>query len=82
MAKYRRKALTLDCEQFLKDRPIPNGIVEIVSNQFIVCNAEYQQFLPIRHNDWIVYGVDGFNYPLSPELFKKLFEVNDYLGEG
>ena len=80
MAKFRKKPVVVDAEQWRDSFPTPNR--EGVCLQF---NCGANTALPhihtlegvmfVRDGDWIIKGVNGEFYPCKPDIFEKTYEA-------
>ena len=84
MAKYRKRPLIVDAEQFFVDRkPWPAG-VKSVEVQLKDTDPQQYVFEPIvetlegplmvSDGDWIITGVKGEKYPVKPDVFDATYE--------
>lgn len=76
MAKYRKKPVTVEAEQFFVDRkPWPEGVVGknngIVDGEFIVQTPD--DYHIISDGDWIITEGDK-KYPCKPDIFEQTCE--------
>ena len=81
MAKFRKKPVVIEAEQFFADQPLPfrnQGVVQFGSdapelhNRFFVQTLEGP--LAISEGDWIIKGVKGEFYPCKPDIFAATYE--------
>lgn len=79
MAKYRRKPVVIEAEQF---NPSPNAEGEMFlrypihwdkrGNFLLIHTLEGD--LRADPGDWIITGVQGEQYPCKPDIFSALYE--------
>jgi len=79
MAKYRKRPVEIDAVQWFKQGDHPNVRdgspvpgVELKPEQGWIPTLEgWHEVTP---GDWIITGVEGENYPVKPDIFKKTYE--------
>jgi hypothetical protein len=77
MARYRKKPIVVEAEQFWADKkPWPAGVVEcdpgVGSGYAIMTTAG---LVGVRHGEWIITGPAGEQYhPCPDERFKVAYE--------
>lgn len=84
MAKYRKKPVVIDTEQWLGsavswDKIIAMGLIkwkpgELGSDTFIIETLEGDHLA--KKGDWIIKGEQGEFYPCKPDIFSKTYEEN------
>lgn len=80
MAKYRKKPLTVEAEQFFVDGPLPfrdrGPIVGFNGEYFYVTTAQGQQVY-LCDGDWVVLESTGdFRaYPIRNDIFEATYEA-------
>jgi len=73
MAKFRKKPVVVEAEQFFPDKkPWPEG-VERHSDGFYYINTLEGAHLVVP-GDWIIIGVKGERYPCKPDIFEMTYE--------
>ena len=85
MAKFRKKPVVIEAEQFHTDRPLPfrdRSVVQFgcfcgdgacsLCGVFWVSTLEGP--LKISDGDWIIKGVKGEFYPCKPDIFAATYE--------
>lgn len=88
MAKYRKKPVVIEAEQYWPDKPLPAG----VETQVVTASSEAHRMfnVPIgtekpiirtlegihhvQPGDWIITGVKGERYPCKPDIFEATYE--------
>lgn len=77
MARYRRRALVVEAEQFLPPDQVPNGVhMEIgpggkVAASVVTMHGE----VSVKPGDWILpEPTDGQFYPVDGETFERTYE--------
>lgn len=81
MAKFRKKPVVIDAEQFLpSEGTIPEGVTSD-GNGDPRKDARYSWIVetlegPLRvsNGDWIITGVKGERYPCKPDVFAQTYE--------
>ena len=88
MAKYRKKPIVVDAEQFTGESLRNTELVKLVDGAGVLSIEDYEDShleIPtlegvMRANvgDWIIKGVKGEIYPCKPDIFEATYEaVND-----
>ena len=80
MAKYRKKPIIIDAEQFWPNKDWPKGVHTTAvdpndpskGNQTVVATLEGD--LHVSSGDWIITGVKGEKYPCKPDIFEATYE--------
>lgn len=81
MAKFRKKPIVIDAEQFLPGiNKIPSGVVSdglgdprknpIFSWVIKTLEGDMQ----VSNGDWIITGIQGEKYPCKQDIFKATYE--------
>jgi len=84
MAKYRKKPVIIEAEQFFfTTKPWPDGV-----KQTTPTDRRGQQCAPIHcwidtlegchivtNGDWIITGIKGEKYPCKPDIFEATYEL-------
>lgn len=78
MAKFKKKPIEVEAEQFSPDiEPWPYGVREVIHGDktldyFWIDTLEggYR----VSPGDWIITGIEGERYPCKPGIFKKTYE--------
>ncbi len=72
MAKYRKKPIVIEAEQFRpQHRPWPDGVFRSGSRYKI---ETLEGYLVVSHGDWIITGIKGEKYPCKPDIFEATYE--------
>ena len=86
MAKYRKKPVVIEAEQFFPNKlPWPDGIEQYPADQQESVTGERQAWfgwrvqtlegpLEARPGDWIITGIKGERYPCKPDIFEATYE--------
>lgn len=79
MAKYRKKPVVIEAEQFFPDvRPWPEGVVEKDDGPRNFTTIYWIDTLEGGHvvspGDYIITGVQGERYPCKPDIFEATYE--------
>lgn len=78
MAKYRKKPVVIDAEQFHPhSHPWPEGVVADQKSPtgFSIGTLENTaQGHEVSPSDWIITGVEGEKYPCKPHIFEATYE--------
>lgn len=90
MAKFRKRPVVIDAEQWLGtkeswDRIISMGLHlwrpgEMGSETFIIQTREGDHIA--RKGDWIIKGIQGEFYPCKPDIFAKTYEPAEESNNG
>ena len=82
MAKYRKRPVVIDAEQFLATKQSFDAVLALGdikwapgpmgSDSFIVKTLEGEHIA--SKGDWIIKGVNGEFYPCKPDIFEKTYE--------
>ena len=80
MAKYRKKPVVIEAEQFWPDEiKFPTGVERRVGDggklEAFVQTLEGP--LNVSPGDWIITGVKGEKYPCKPDIFEATYEPVD-----
>lgn len=80
MARYRKKPVIIEAEQFITpghgDGQIPKGVyfhTEGNFGRFFIDTLEGT--LCVSDRDWIITGVKGEKYPCKPDIFEQTYEL-------
>lgn len=79
MAKYRKKPIVIEAEQFNPPEHIPKGVINVYSNDgkhFVgeVTTIHGQKTFVVS-GDWIIPEPDGIHYyPCKPDIFETTYE--------
>lgn len=77
MAKYRKKPVVIEAEQFFVDKkPWPAGVEQqtIKGVSEIPHVKTLEGPLRVSEGDWIITGVKGERYPCKPDIFDATYE--------
>lgn len=78
MAKYRKKPVVIEAEQFHTDvKPWPEGVIQCQPDpdkpkEFKIDTLEGP--FTVSEGDWIIVGVKGERYPCKPDIFEATYE--------
>jgi len=77
MAKYRKKPVVIEAEQFFpNEKPWPVGVIdvknEVVESGWMIETLE--GYHVVSPGDWIITGVKGERYPCKPDIFNETYE--------
>ena len=73
MAKYRKKPLIIEAEQFKSyTGDLPDGVV-LDDHGFVYVETS-EGIMHVSLGDWIITGVEGERYPCKPSVFEKTYE--------
>lgn len=80
MAKYRKKPIVIEAEQFdPQSNPWPDGVIPWGDVQSRDMSWGYIDTLEgkmhVIAGDWIITGVKGEKYPCKPDIFEATYEV-------
>ena len=71
MAKYRKKPVIIEAEQYLPGGPIPAGVVSQWGELFVLTLEGNMKVSP---GDWVITGVAGEKYPCKNDIFLATYE--------
>ena len=81
MAKYRKKPVEVEAEQFNPDvKSWLDGVGSVVMpHPALPPDAKYgmetlEGFYVVTPGDWIITGVKGEKYPCKPDIFEQTYE--------
>lgn len=80
MAKYRKKPIIIEAEQFNPPQHIPEGVINVYSHpegKYFVGEVTtiHGQRTTVVSGDWIIKEPkEGFYYPCKPDIFKENYE--------
>jgi len=86
MAKYRKKPVVIDAEQWFPDKPVEGvGYPVVDTDPFMVPFHQVHGFdrgwietleggHVVSPGDWIITGVKGERYPCKPDIFEMTYE--------
>ena len=86
MAKYRKKPVVIDAEQFFPNKiPWPDGIEQYDAKRTEALDGDsstwrawrintLEGLLNVSPGDWIIRGVEDELYPCKPDIFEKTYE--------
>jgi hypothetical protein len=81
MAKYRKKPIVIEAEQFFADKPLPfreDGACNWNGEYWYVVTAHGQE-TKIVDGDWIIPEPDGRGfYPCKDDIFQATYELFPY----
>lgn len=78
MAKFRKKPIVIEAEQFHPDRkPWPEGVYYApgkgVRPDYFIDTLEGRH--QVSPEDWIITGIEGEKYPCKPNIFKATYDL-------
>ena len=77
MAKYRKKPIVIEAEQWHVGDPAIDGMLYNGADGFYYI-ATLEGLMRVSNGDWIITGVKGEHYPCKPDIFEATYElVND-----
>ncbi len=75
MAKYRKKPLFVEAEQFLKGESLPRG-VQIEKGDYASVIIIHGQKTYLQYGDWVITEPDGIHFYLcKPDIFEAIYEL-------
>jgi len=79
MAKYRKKPVVIEAEQFWpREGPLPHGIradLNSPTGYSMGTLENVAQGHEVTPGDWIITGVKGEKYPCKPDIFNATYEA-------
>ncbi len=76
MAKYRKKPIVVEAEQFFpNNHPYPKGVMKRVdiSDEYFMDTLEGPYV--VTSGDYIITGVKGEKYPCKPDIFEMTYDL-------
>lgn len=73
MAKYRKKPIIVEAEQWFPQVTNAKAVTAINSPDFAIIETLEGNML-VRSGDWIVKGIKGERYPVKDSIFKATYE--------
>jgi len=86
MAKYRKKPVVIEAQQFFPDKkPWPDGVAQYIAEHKETAQGHVGTWygwriqtlegpLEVRPSDFIITGVKGERYPCKPDIFEATYE--------
>ena len=76
MAKYRKKPIVVEAEQYFPGvYPWPDG-VKGAEDHWTWINVHHEgDLVGVAPGDWIITGVKGERYPCKPDIFEMTYEA-------
>jgi len=78
MAKFRKKPVVIEAEQFSKDSPLPfhkEGVLCHDGTKWYISTLEGD--MTVSEGDWVIRGVKGEYYPCKPDIFEATYERSE-----
>ncbi len=84
MAKYRKKPVVIEAEQWFPDKTVDGVKGPFISKSYLndePVTAEYGLIQTLEGTfvcspgDWIITGVKGEKYPCKPDIFSVTYEL-------
>ncbi len=74
MAKYRKRPVVIEAEQWVSGKNI-NGVhtTGVPPNVVTWCDS-LEGRLTVSAGDWIITGIKGEHYPCKPDIFEATYE--------
>ena len=75
MAKYCKKPVIVEAEQFLKEESLPRG-VQIEKGDYASVITIHGQKTYLQYGDWVIAEPDGIHfYPCKPDIFEATYKL-------
>ena len=74
MAKYRKKPIVIEAEQWDIDKDIEGVTYINLNNQQMGVIQTLEGHMIVSPGDWIITGIKGEKYPVKDEIFKITYE--------
>lgn len=79
MAKFRKKPVVIEAEQFFPyKKPWPKGVVGVLKKappgDCYYCIETLEGDHIVSEGDWIITGVQGEKYPCKPDIFDQTYD--------
>ena len=74
MAKYRKKPIVIEAEQWDIDKDIEGVTYINLNNQQMGVIQTLEGHMIVSLGDWIITGIKGEKYPVKDEIFKITYE--------
>lgn len=76
MAKFRKRPIVIEAEQWYPDRSIMTGY-DRFGVEYTVCDQSIQTLegpMRVSPGDWIITGIAGEKYPCKPDIFAATYD--------
>lgn len=80
MAKYRKKPVVIEAEQWHGGDPPLSGMVLDEDGNYVIETLEGK--MRVRDGDWRLIGVEGEKYPCKDSVFQKTYEAVEETDDG
>jgi len=77
MAKYRKRPVVIEAEQFLAGMTVEGMCANIACRELQPHVHTLEGPLRASDGDWIICGVQGEFYPCKPDIFEATYEPVD-----
>jgi len=78
MAKYRKKPVVIEAEQFFHTGHLPEGVECVCAgNNYSAYIKTLEGVMIVTDGDWIITGIVGEKYPCKPDIFEQTYERVD-----
>lgn len=74
MAKYRKKPIIIEAEQWFPHKEI-EGVKNTLMENSPATIETLEGTMNVSLGDWIITGVNGEKYPCKPDIFEKTYEL-------
>ena len=75
MAKYRKKPVVVEAEQFLEGKALPRGVQIEGETPYASVVTIHSQKAYLQYGDWVIAEPDGeHHYPCKPDIFEQTYE--------
>lgn len=72
MAKYRKKPIVVEAEQFILGKHVPNGVFLASPGEYFIHTLEGA--LAVRNRDYVITGIKGEKYSCREDIFLETYE--------
>ncbi|KKM72918.1 hypothetical protein LCGC14_1415710 [marine sediment metagenome] len=74
MARYKKRPVIVEAEQFLEGQPLPRGVQLVDGYASIITIHNQKAYL--QYGDWVIAEPDGIHfYPCKPDIFEQTYEA-------
>ena len=76
MAKYRKKPVVIEAEQYLLSGERIDGVCYELCSQLGKAHIHtLEGIMVVNIGDWVITGVKGEKYPCKPDIFEQTYEL-------
>lgn len=75
MAKFRKKPVVIEAEQFFINGIWPEGVLRDPGDHQGAYISTLEGRMTVSEGDWVIVGVAGERYPCKPAIFEATYEA-------